>query len=124
MRLRDAPGLEGVLVLDPNPALLSLAALAEASAELRALVATRTQESMNPCNRGSWHGFLPLGGAEAAAQGLGRATCELLRKLGGLPALVSRVGWRPALPPLRAINHHRAKPPPSQTATEPNRHCA
>jgi len=90
-----------VLVLDPEPALLPRHALAEASAELRRLVAQRTQESINPCNRGSWHGFLPLDADKAARQGLGPSTLALLRKLGALPALVSRCGWgRPlVLPP-------------------------
>lgn len=43
MRLRDAPGLDGVLVLDPDPALLPQRTLAEAMGELRALVSLRTQ---------------------------------------------------------------------------------
>lgn len=101
IRLRDAPGVEGVLVLDPDPALLPSTMLFEAIRELRSLVDIRTQASINPCNRGSYHGFLPLGQSEAARQGLGPATCLLLRRFGALPALVSRAGWhrRLAMPP-------------------------
>ena len=89
------------LVLDPNPALLPPSGFAAAMADLMGVVRRRgVAESINPCNKGSFHGMLPVNPSSGAAEGLGPSTCELLRKLAALPALIERYGWpRPlALP--------------------------
>ena len=89
------------LVLDPNPALLSASGFAAAMADLMGVVNRKgVAESHNPCNKGSFHGMLPVNPSSGAAEGLGPSTCELLRKLAALPALIERHGWpRPlALP--------------------------
>jgi hypothetical protein len=54
MRLRDSPGIGGVLVLDPEPSLLPKGILVQAMGELRALVAERTQVS--PSHASPRHG--------------------------------------------------------------------
>ena len=104
-KLRDG----GVLVLDPNPPLLSAAELRQVQEDMAGLDRRPVQGggtfvSKNPCNEGSRHGMLPLqpSAEQAAASGLSGATCLLLRRLGALPHLVERRGWpRPlAVPPL------------------------
>lgn len=89
------------LVLDPNPPLLSPAAMREAHADLKAHVARGgVMLSHNPCNAGSHHGFLDL--KPSAESSMRPATQLLLRKLAALPALVDAHGWRRrlAVPPL------------------------
>lgn len=89
------------LVIDPQPALITPAAMASVHAELSRIVAAGRQvtRSANPCNDGSYHGMLPTSpkGGE-----LGPHTSELLRKLAALPAIVERFGWprRLACPPM------------------------
>ena len=90
------------LVLDPNPALLSASGFAAAMADLMGVVNRKgVAESHNPCNKGSFHGMLPVNPSSGAAEGLGPSTCELLRKLAALPALIERHGWPRPLALLR-----------------------
>ena len=92
LRLGDA------LVIDPDPELLPPEAMRSAMDDLMRLARGKSAvvPSHNPCNKGSFHGLLPVDPDESAQaqHGLGAATCSLLRKLGALPALIERHGWR------------------------------
>lgn len=90
------------LVLDPHPALLPPHGFAQAMADLLDVVRRKrgVTESNNPCNSGSWHGMLPCNPSAGGAEGLSAPTCQLLRSLSALPALVERYGWhRPLMLP-------------------------
>ncbi|KAL1528060.1 hypothetical protein AB1Y20_009426 [Prymnesium parvum] len=102
IRREDVERLRGgaALVLDPQPALLSAAQMREVHADLKRYVKEGgAVASHNPCNRGSSHGMLPVSGAGV---NVGPATCELLRKIAALPAIVDSYGWpRPLkVPPM------------------------
>jgi len=77
-----------VLVCDPTPALLAPHMFREAMADLFEQVRNgMVIASTNPCNTGSFHGFVPL--VSAADSPFKPATQELLAKLAALPALIS-----------------------------------
>jgi len=83
------------LVLDPEPALLTRSQMAAAHADLMRLVNAggAVVESQNPCNKGSYHGMLPIDPARGEEMGLTEATRVLIRQLAALPAIVEAAGW-------------------------------
>lgn len=84
----------GVLVLDPDPALLSAKEMLSAHRDLLERVRTATA-SKSTCNVGALTAPLLLGNRDGHHDqiGLGAATRTLLRRLAGLPALIERHGW-------------------------------
>ena len=84
-----------VLVLDPNPQLLPPDLMAVAQADLMRVVrgGGGVIASANPCNKGSFHGMLPISEGEGQRMGLAEPTRRLIQQLAALPAIVERVGW-------------------------------